>query len=168
VLAVKGFTYMDQTVALQPVDIGRGLSDTITVLRAKARQKDAHLTMDVAPGLPAIQGFGGELNQVWANLIENALDAVAEGGHVSVIASHDDTFVTVRVTDDGTGIPHEMIDRIFEPFFTTKAVGEGTGLGLDIVRRVIHRHNGTVTVSSEPGRTEFTVTLPLGAAAASA
>ena len=160
VLAVKGFTYMDQSGSAQPVDIGRGLRDTITVLRAKARQKSVELRLDVAPGIPSIDGFGGELNQVWANLIENAIDAVAESGQVSVSATHDRDFITVRVLDDGPGIPSEIIDRIFDPFFTTKDVGEGTGLGLDIAQRLTARHDGSIKVESRPGHTEFIVTLP--------
>lgn len=160
VVAVKGFTYMDQATALQPVDIGRGIADTLTVLRSKARQKSVNLNLEVTPELPQIQGYGGELNQVWANLLENAIDAVAPGGHVSVTASHDADFITVRVLDDGPGIPPAIIDRIFEPFFTTKPIGEGTGIGLDTARRIASRHHGGITVQSVPGRTEFTVTLP--------
>jgi signal transduction histidine kinase len=101
------------------------------------------------------------LNQVWQNLIDNALDAVPESGHVTVTASRGDQSVIVQVVDDGPGIPPEVRDRIFDPFFTTKAIGEGTGLGLDIVQRLVRRHGGEIEVQSQPGRTEFRVTLPL-------
>jgi len=98
---------------------------------------------------------------VWANLIDNALDAVAEGGRVTVTAVRDGESVVVRVTDDGPGIPPEVKNRIFDPFFTTKPVGKGTGLGLDIARRLVDRHEGSIAVTSEPGRTEFRVALPV-------
>jgi signal transduction histidine kinase len=164
VSAVKGFTYMDQAAVPKPVDIGRGLSDTITVLRAKARTKNVDLRLEVEPGLPLLEGFGGELNQAWSNLIDNALDAVSQAGHVTVTAASAHGSIVVRVIDDGPGIPDEIRDRIFEPFFTTKRVGEGTGLGLDTVRRVIDHHEGALDVSSGPGGTEFRVTLPISAA----
>ncbi len=161
VSAVKGFTYMDHASAPEAVNIHKGLMDTVAVLAAKARGKAAGLRVDVAADLPAVNGFGGELNQVWANLIDNAVDAVAEGGRVTVTASHSDGSVLVRVIDDGPGIPPEIRSRIFDPFFTTKPMGAGTGLGLDIAQRLVARHEGSIAVTSEPGRTEFCVTLPV-------
>jgi signal transduction histidine kinase len=97
---------------------------------------------------------------VWANLIDNALDAVRENGRVTVTARAEGPKVVMRVTDDGPGIPAEVQSRIFDPFFTTKAVGKGTGLGLDIVRRLLDKNGGSIEVESEPGRTEFRVALP--------
>jgi signal transduction histidine kinase len=161
VAAVKGFTYMDQAAAPKPVDIGRGLADTITVLHSKARRKSIQLTLDVPADLPLILGLGGELNQVWSNLIDNALDAVPERGHVRVSAGVENGVFVVRVVDDGPGIPDSVRSRLFEPFFTTKAVGEGTGLGLDIARRLVGRHEGQIELDTRPGRTEFRVMLPL-------
>jgi signal transduction histidine kinase len=162
VSAVKGFTYMDRPSATaEPVDVAKGLADTLAVMGTKARGKSASLTVDVPADLPRVRGFGGELNQVWANLLDNALDAVKEGGSVRVTARADGSNVVVRVTDDGHGIPPELKGQIFEPFFTTKAVGEGTGLGLDIVRRLVDSHAGLLDVESEPGHTEFRVTLPV-------
>jgi signal transduction histidine kinase len=160
VSAVKGFTYMDRASSPEPVDLAKGLGDTLAVMAAKARTKSASLTVDLPRDLPRVLGFGGELNQVWANLVDNALDAIAEGGHVAVAARADGPKVVVRVTDDGPGIPPDVMSRIFDPFFTTKPVGEGTGLGLDIVRRLLDRNDGLIDVRSEPGRTEFRVTLP--------
>jgi signal transduction histidine kinase len=160
VTAVKGFTYMDRASSPEPVDLARGLSDTLAVMAAKARTKSASLTVDVPADLPRVLGFGGELNQVWANLVDNALDAIAEGGHVTVAARAEGPKVVVRVTDDGPGIPAEARGRIFDPFFTTKPVGKGTGLGLDIVRRLLDRNDGSIDLQTEPGRTEFRVTLP--------
>ncbi|HET9725445.1 MAG TPA: ATP-binding protein [Gemmatimonadales bacterium] len=160
VSAVKGFTYMDRAASPEPVDLAKGLGDTLAVMAAKARAKSASLTVDVPTDLPRVLGFGGELNQVWANLVDNALDAVPDGGRVTVTARAEGPKVVVRVTDDGAGIPAEVRGRIFDPFFTTKPVGEGTGLGLDIVRRLLERNDGSIEVQSEPGRTEFRVTLP--------
>jgi signal transduction histidine kinase len=161
VSAVKGFTHMDQASVPKPVDIGRGIVDTLTVLRGKARAKAVELGHDIAPDLPLIDGFGGELNQVWSNLVDNAIDAAPKAGHVTVTAARDHQAIMVRVIDDGPGIPDEIKDRIFDPFFTTKGVGEGTGLGLDIARRLVERHDGSIDVRSGPGGTEFRVTLPL-------
>ncbi len=161
VAAVKGFTYVDQVTMPKPVNVGQGLADTLVVLNAKARGKSVTVSLDVEPDLPRIQGFGGELNQVWANLVDNALDAAQ--GHVGVAAGRQGQFVVVRVFDDGPGVPPEIRERIFDPFFTTKPVGQGTGLGLDIARRVVRRHHGEIKVDSRPGYTQFSVTLPIDA-----
>ncbi len=159
VAAVKGFTYMDQATMPKPVDIRQGLADTLAVLNAKARGKSVSVSLDAPAGLPRVPGFGGELNQVWANLVDNALDAAR--GRVEVAADRQGPSVVVHVVDDGAGLPAEIRERIFDPFFTTKPVGQGTGLGLDIARRIVHRHRGEIEVDSRPGRTEFRVTLPL-------
>jgi signal transduction histidine kinase len=161
VAAVKGFTYMDQATMPKPVDVGQGLSDTLAVLNAKARGKQVGVNLEVEADLPRIQGFGGELNQVWANLVDNALDAAS--GHVTVAAGRQGQSVVVRVVDDGPGLPAEIRERIFDPFFTTKPVGQGTGLGLDIARRIVQKHQGQIEVDSRPGHTQFSVTLPIDA-----
>jgi signal transduction histidine kinase len=161
VAAVKGFTYMDQATMPKPVDVGQGLSDTLAVLNAKARGKQVGVSLAVETDLPRIPGFGGELNQVWANLVDNALDAAS--GHVSVAAGRQGPSVVVRVVDDGPGLPAEIRERIFDPFFTTKPVGQGTGLGLDIARRIVQKHQGSIEVDSRPGHTQFSVTLPIDA-----
>jgi signal transduction histidine kinase len=161
VAAIKGFTEMDRAAVPEPVDIGRGLANTLTVLRAKAKSKAVGMVVNVDDALPPVRGFGGELNQVWANLIDNALDAVGQGGRVELKASREGNSVVVRVIDNGGGIPADIRDRIFDPFFTTKPVGEGSGLGLDIVRRLVQRHNGEIELESNPGRTEFRVILPI-------
>jgi signal transduction histidine kinase len=160
VVAIKGFTHMDQATVAEPVDVKTSLGNTIAVLNAKARAKSAAVTVTVAPDLPRARGFAGELNQIWANLIDNALDAVPQGGRVDVSAERDRHRVVVRVVDNGPGIPSEIAQRIFDPFFTTKPVGKGTGLGLDIVRRLIGHNDADIEVESTPGRTEFRVSLP--------
>jgi signal transduction histidine kinase len=160
VTAIKGFTHMDQALIAEPVDLAKSLGNTVDVLKSKARSKSAAVVVDVEPGLPRARGFVGELNQIWANLIDNALDAIPASGRVEVRANRDHERLAVRVIDNGTGIPPEVRERIFDPFFTTKPVGLGTGLGLDIVRRLVRHNNGEIAVESQPGRTEFRVVLP--------
>ena len=166
VTAIKGFTHMDQATVAEPVDLVEGLRNTVTVLKSKARLKAAAVVIDVEGDLPRVRGFVGELNQIWANLIDNALDAVAEAGRVEVVARRERQRVVVRIVDNGSGVPAEIRARIFDPFFTTKPVGAGTGLGLDIVRRLVRHNDGEISVESEPGRTEFRVALPLADVAA--
>lgn len=161
VKAVRGFTRVDSASVPQPVDITEGLTETLAVLRGKAKGKGIRITVSLADDLVPVRGVAAELNQVWANLIDNALDAAPESGSVEVGAARENECVVVRVVDDGPGIPAEIRDRIFDPFFTTKDVGKGTGLGLDIVRRLVERHDGDIDVQSRTGRTEFAVSLPV-------
>jgi len=107
-----------------------------------------------------VHGVGAELNQIWSNLVDNALDAVAPGGRVAIVARREGNRVVVEVEDDGPGIPADIRERIFEPFFSTKDVGKGVGLGLDLVRRTLERHDGEIELESRPGRTVFRVKLP--------
>jgi signal transduction histidine kinase len=161
VTAVKGFTHMDQAMVAEPVDLRTSIGNTVTVFTAKAREKAAAIAVTLPTDLPKAIGFVGELNQIWSNLIDNALDAIERGGRVEVSAARQQRGVVVRVIDDGPGIPPEVRARMFEPFFTTKPVGQGTGLGLDIVRRLLAHNDAELEVDSVPGRTEFRVTLPL-------
>jgi signal transduction histidine kinase len=158
--AVKGFTYMDHAPTPEPVDIRRGIDDTFMMLGAKTRAKSVEVSVQFAADLRRAHAVGAELNQVWMNLVDNAIDAVAVGGHIAVTARAENNRVVVVIADDGPGIPPEIQGRIFDPFFTTKGVGKGTGLGLDIVRRLVQRHEGEIEVDSRPGRTEFRVILP--------
>ena len=164
VTAVKGFTQMDRANISEPVDLGPGLSNTVVVLRSRAREKSVNVTLKLETELPSVSGFAGELNQVWASLIDNALDAVTVGGHVEVLAMRESQSVVVRIIDDGQGIPKKISDRIFDPFFTTKPMGEGIGLGLDIARRLVRHSDGTIDFESRPGRTQFRVRLPIAGA----
>jgi signal transduction histidine kinase len=160
VSAVKRFTYMDRATVSEPASVAQGVTDTVAVLASKAREKSVSVKLDIPDDLPQVRAFGGELNQVWSNLLENALDAVGPSGQIVVNASREGERVVVRFIDNGPGISPELRSRIFDPFFTTKPMGEGTGLGLDISRRIVHRHDGRIEVDSEPGRTEFRVSLP--------
>lgn len=160
VRAVKGFTQMDRAAVPEPVDLETGLANTLAVLGSKAKTKSVSVSLNLERNLPPIQGFGGELNQVWSNLLDNALDAVDHGGEIEIAAARCRDGVMVRIIDNGSGVPDGIRDRIFDPFFTTKPVGKGSGLGLDIVRRLVQRHNGQIELESKPGRTEFRVTLP--------
>ncbi|MEP6508956.1 MAG: ATP-binding protein [Gemmatimonadales bacterium] len=161
VSAVKGFSYMDHAPTPEAVDIRRGITDTFTMLGGKTRAKSIDVSISIPADLPKVFTVGAELNQIWMNLIENALDAVSEKGHVSVTAEHELNKVVVNIIDDGPGVPLEIQPRIFDPFFTTKGVGKGTGLGLDTVRRLLQRHEGEISLDSKPGRTEFQVRLPI-------
>jgi signal transduction histidine kinase len=161
VAAVKRFTYMDKPGVPEPVDVEQGLRDTVIVLGSKAREKRVDVSLDIEANLPGIRGFGGELNQVWSNLIDNALDAAPIAGHVAVKAcSGVPHSVIVKITDDGPGVPEEIRGKIFDPFFTTKAVGQGTGLGLDIAQKLVRHNGGEIELKSQPGHTEFRVILP--------
>jgi signal transduction histidine kinase len=161
VKSVKGFTFMDHAPATEPVDIREGIHDTFTMLAAKRKAKAAEITISLPDDLPRAMAVGAELNQVWMNLIDNALDVIGNAGHVTVSARAEREKLIVTIADDGPGIPVEIQGRIFDPFFTTKDVGKGTGLGLDIVRRIVQRLEGEIELESRPGRTEFRVTLPL-------
>ena len=162
--SVKGFTFMDHARIAEPVDVRPGIDDTFTMLASKTRANGVEVVIAIPDDLPRVQTVGAELNQVWMNLIDNALDAVAAGGRVTVAAAAEGGRVAVRIQDNGPGIPPEALGRIFDPFFTTKDVGKGTGLGLDIVRRILQRLEGEITVESRPGHTEFRVLLPMAPA----
>ncbi|HEY5618867.1 MAG TPA: ATP-binding protein [Vicinamibacterales bacterium] len=161
VSAVKRFTFMDRQQSPEPIDLNQGLRDSVALLLHKARRRSVGVTIDVDDNLPPVRAIGSDLNQVWTNLIDNAIDAAPDSGHVEITARRELSFVVVRVVDDGPGIPADIRDRIFDPFFTTKPVGQGTGLGLEIARRLVLRNQGDIDVESRPGRTEFRVSLPV-------
>ena len=140
-----------------------GLESTLTILAHKLRKGDVAVERDYDRSLPHITAHGSQLNQVWTNLIDNAIDALDGAGTVSITHPADGDQVVVEIGDDGPGIPPELQSRLFEPFFTTKEVGKGTGLGLDIVYRIVTNHRGQVRVESKPGDTRFQVRLPLDA-----
>ncbi|PYE55010.1 sensor histidine kinase [Deinococcus yavapaiensis] len=161
VASVKTYSHMDRGADRVETDVRKGLDSTVTMLAFKLRTKHITVERDYDEDLPSVLGDVGALNQVWTNLIVNAVDALHEGGGITLKACRRGEDVAVSIIDDGPGIPEDVQKRVFEPFFTTKGVGEGTGLGLDLVNRVVTRqHGGTVRVFSRPGRTEFLVTLP--------
>ena len=159
VRAIKEYTYMDQA-PVQNVDIVKGLETTLTILNHKLR-KGVTVKRDYERVPLMVDSFGSELNQVWTNIIDNAIDAMGGQGELRVRTYRDDNCVVVEIADNGPGIPAEVIPHIFEPFFTTKGVGQGTGLGLDTVQRIVKKHSGTIQVKSKPGDTCFQVWLPL-------
>jgi signal transduction histidine kinase len=161
VSAIKAYTYMDQA-SLQEVDVHEGIEATLTILGHKLKHTQIAIERDYADDVPRVCVFGSELNQVWTNLLDNAIDALGETGTIRIAtAPWNGTGVEVRISDDGPGIPEDAQRQVFEPFFTTKAVGSGTGLGLDTTRRIVRdRHDGELRLSSRPGATTFTVRLP--------
>ncbi|MCC6771702.1 MAG: GHKL domain-containing protein [Gemmatimonadaceae bacterium] len=158
--AVKGFTFMDQARLADAVDVRKGIMETVVMLGAKQRAKSAQVSVTIADDLRPAHAVGAELNQVWMNLIDNALDAIDVNGRVEISATNEMARVVVRIVDNGPGIPPSIKGQIFDPFFTTKPAGGGTGLGLDIVRRLLKQQDGEISVESDAGRTEFQVRLP--------
>ncbi|HEX5851450.1 MAG TPA: ATP-binding protein [Rubrobacter sp.] len=159
--AVKTYSFMDKT-ASKEVDVHAGLNSTLIMLGHKLKKGDVEVIRDYEKNLPPVCGHGGELNQVWTNLIDNAIDAVDGRGRITVRTASENGRVLVEIGDDGPGIPEEARERIFEPFYTTKDVGKGTGLGLDISHRVVvEDHSGDIRVLSRPGDTRFQVRLPI-------
>ena len=158
VRAIKEYTYMDQA-PVQNVDIVKGLETTLTILHHKLKH-GVVVKRDYQPVL-LVNSFGSELNQVWTNIIDNAIDAMHGKGELRVRTYREDGCAVVEIGDNGPGISDEVLPHIFEPFFTTKGVGEGTGLGLDTVQRIVKKHRGNIEVISAPGDTRFQVWLPL-------
>jgi signal transduction histidine kinase len=156
--AIKDYSYMDQA-PIQEIDIPKGLEATLTMLQS--RLGSVEVVREYEPGLPNINAYASELNQVWTALIENALDAIEDHGRIVLKAKVSGDLLLVEVWDNGPGIPKEIQDRIFEPFFTTKPPGRGLGLGLDVVTRIVGKHRGFVQLQSAPGATCFQVRLPL-------
>ncbi len=159
--AIKSYTYMDRGDLVE-VDIHEGIEMTLMVLGHKLKHTQIEIVRDYDRELPRMTVRGSELNQVWTNLLDNAIDALGERGTMTITTLRDGGCIEVHVADDGPGIPTELHDRIFDAFVTTKEVGKGTGLGLATARRiVVDRHDGSLTVESEPGRTLFRVRLPI-------
>jgi signal transduction histidine kinase len=159
--AIKSHVHMDRTNELHPTDIHKDIENTLTLLGHKLREKNITVKKSFCENLVDVPAYVGELNQVWTNIIDNAIYAVNHGGEITIESSCDKKNLNVKIIDNGTGIPAEIQSRIFDPFFTTKKVGDGTGIGLDIVNRIIKRHKGEIKVHSKPGRTEFHICLPL-------
>lgn len=160
VQAMKAYTYLDQAPLLE-VDIHEGLESTLVIMQHKLK-RGVTVKREYSPNLPRIEAYASELNQVWTNIIDNAIDAMNGKGEITLKTYAEDSHVIVEIADTGPGIPEEIRSRIFEPFYTTKAPGKGTGLGLHISHDIIaNRHHGVLTVESKPGETKFKAMLPV-------
>ena len=159
--AVKDYTYMDR-MQIEDLDIHEGIDNTLTILGYRLKHCQVKVVRNYDESLPRITARGSELNQVWTNLLSNALDALDGQGTITITTRMSGPRIAVDIEDDGPGIPAEIQSKIFDPFFTTKPVGKGTGLGLDIARRIVVGHRGNISVKSQPGETRFTVMLPTG------
>ena len=159
--SMKSYSRMDQDSDVEYTDIHKGIINTVIILKHKIKAKQIELVKELDKSLPNVKVHPGQINQIWTNLIDNALDAMDKGGQLKIRTFKERNFFCVTVEDNGKGIPQDVINRIFEPFFTTKGIGEGTGMGLDIVLRIINNHKGTINVESEPGKTIFKVCLPM-------
>ncbi len=162
--SIKSYSYMDQSLDLQAVDIHQGIKNTLQILIHKIKKNNIQVVKELDEEVSTIQGLPGELNQLWTNIIDNALDAMEEQGKgvLTIRTQQYGEFVKVYIQDTGKGISEEIKNRIFDPFFTTKPIGKGTGLGLDIVQKIVNQHNGSLKVDSEVGKTEFMICLPKG------
>ncbi len=167
VTAVRSYTQLDRA-ALQPVDVTGGLDSTLVMLGHKLRDGSVAVVREYDDDLPRVEGYAGELNQVWTNLLDNALDAMPDGGTLTLGVHPDGDALVVEVGDTGPGMPPEVAARAFDAFYTTKDVGKGTGLGLDIARRVVvERHGGEITIDPSAAGTTVRVRLPLTGTAGS-
>jgi len=162
VSSIKNFTHMDRAQDKQFTDVRIGIANTITMLGHKIRQGNVEIVEEFVDPIPPVRVYVGEMNQVWTNLIDNALDAMSQNqkGVLTIKIITEDDFIKVSVIDNGEGISPELLSKVFDPFYTTKPMGKGTGLGLEVVQRIVRQHNGVVKVNSVPGRTEFIVCFP--------
>jgi signal transduction histidine kinase len=156
---MKAYSYLDRP-EVQNVDVNEGIRNTLVILRSKLKS-GVSVSLELSDDLPLIEGFGGELNQVWTNLIDNAVDAMGGHGEIGLRTSLVGDRLRVEVEDDGPGIPADAQSRVFDAFFTTKPPGKGTGLGLNTTYKIVQKHDGLIRLDSKPGLTRFTVDLPL-------
>jgi len=159
VKSLKSYVYLDQA-PMQLIDIHEGLNNTLVMMRSKFKP-NIELTRHYAKDLPEIMAYGSELNQVWTNIIDNAIDAMNGAGKITIRTRKNNEWVFVEIEDSGPGISEDIQQNLFSPFFTTKPVGKGTGLGLNISFNIIQKHNGQIKVTSQPGKTRFSVQLPV-------
>jgi signal transduction histidine kinase len=158
--ALKSYSFLGQA-PIQDIDVNEGLRQTLIIMRSKLK-KGVHVVQELDADLPRIHAYGSELNQVWTNLIDNAVGAMDGQGKLVLRSRRDGDSIVVEIEDDGPGIPKDIVARIFDPFFTTKAPGQGTGLGLHTCHSIVtKKHSGTIDVSSQPGQTRFIVRIPI-------
>ncbi len=160
--SVKAYTHMDKDNSRQAVNVHEGLRSTLTMLKHKIKDSKVEIEETFASEQPIFQGMPGEINQIWTNILDNAVDALAdvENPKISIQTSNDKDFVRVSISDNGMGIEEDKISQIFDPFFTTKDVGKGTGMGLNIVNQIVSKHKGDVKVESKQGKTTFSLCFP--------
>lgn len=163
VTSVKSYTHMDQAVERKRVDIHLGIRNTVKMLNHKLKKSNLELIERFDDNLPEVNIYVSEMNQVWTNLIDNAIDAMEgqQGSKLELVTKRDGAFVNVSIIDNGPGVPDDIKDKIFDPFYTTKPIGKGTGLGLDVVQQIVNQHKGKIYLHSQPGHTEFRVCMPI-------
>ncbi len=159
--SIKTYTHMDKSPDREQTQLHDGLDSTLAILGHKLKNTKINVIRDYADDLRTVNAYPGELNQVWTNILDNAIDALDNEGTITIKTFNQTDFARVDIIDDGPGIPEEIQEKIFDPFFTTKEVGKGSGLGLDIVQRIISNHNGSIKLFSEPGNTRFEICLPV-------
>jgi signal transduction histidine kinase len=161
VTAIKSHVQMDRMNELQPTDIHHDIENTLILMGYKLRDKNIKVNKVFCDNLAEVNAYVGELNQVWTNIIDNAIYALPQNGELTIETTCNSKDVIVKIIDNGSGIHKDIISRIFDPFFTTKKVGDGTGIGLDLVNRIVKHHQGDIKVNSRPGRTEFIICIPV-------
>ncbi len=159
--SIKSHSHMDRAPEASEFNLTDGIESTLIIFQHKLKDKNIRLEMNFEENLPKFKGMEGELNQVWTNIIDNALDALEENGLLSISVFVEKSHFHIHIKDNGPGIPDTIKDQIFDPFFTTKSIGKGSGLGLDISNRIIKEHDGEISVSSQPGETLFDISLPI-------
>jgi signal transduction histidine kinase len=159
--SIKSYTHMDRSKDAQRIDLHEGISNTLVMLKHQLKNKAIQVEKSFAEDLPKVLAFPGELNQVWTNLIDNAVDAMEKNGILKLKTYLHRDKLFVEISDNGSGIPEDAVSKIFDPFYTTKGVGKGTGMGLDVVRRIVEHHKGHIEVTSKPGNTTFIISIPI-------
>jgi len=158
--SVKNYSHMDRSTSMEPTDVREGIKNTLMMLKHKLKKQQIQIQKNCVLELPMVMAYGGQLNQVWTNIIDNAIDAMPDGGMLKIDNFSERSNVCINIADTGTGIPEEYLTRVFDPFFTTKPMGEGTGMGLDITHKIIDRHHGQIEVESDSSGTVFKVCFP--------
>ena len=160
VKSIKSYSHMDKSSDKELTNIHVGIDNTLRILEHKYKKKQIVVESLYDRSIPRIAAYPSQLNQIWTNIIDNAIDAMDKGGKLSIRSSLHDSYVRIEIIDNGHGIPEEILDNIFDPFFSTKGIGQGTGMGLEIVRRIVEHHKGSIQVWSKPGKTTFCIQLP--------
>ena len=159
--SIKSYTHMDRAPEKMKANVHKGIKSTLTMLNHKLKQKNIQVIKEFKEGLPEAMLYISEMNQVWTNLIDNAIDAMDDNGVLKISTEVENGNIKIQIIDNGSGIPEEHLPKIFDPFFTTKSIGKGTGMGLEVVHRIIQQHEGDIRVNSKKGETIFTICIPI-------